>query len=57
MSETHLGRDTELELAENDIAGSSDASSRRPLAARFAQMAISHKSKNAPGEITSPYGV
>jgi hypothetical protein len=38
-------------------AGSSAASSRRPLAARFAQMAISHKSKNAPGGITSPYGI
>jgi hypothetical protein len=47
-----------LELAQKqDIAGSSAASSRRPLAARFAQMAISHKSKNGPGGITSPYGV
>jgi hypothetical protein len=47
-----------LELAQKqDIAGSSAASSRRPLAARFAQMEISHKSKNGPGGITSPYGV
>jgi hypothetical protein len=39
------------------ISGSSTASSRHPLAARFAQMAIARKSKNAQGGITGSYGV
>jgi hypothetical protein len=37
-----------------DISGSSAACSKRTLAARFAQMAISHKSKNAPAGLQVP---
>jgi hypothetical protein len=44
-------------LSKGNIAGSSTASSRHPLAARFAQMAIARKSKNARGWITGSYGV
>ncbi len=38
----------------SDFSGDSAASSRRPLAARFAQMAIPRKSKNAPTVLQIP---
>jgi hypothetical protein len=53
-SETHPSRDAEIELSEGDIADGSTSNKRRPQAARFTQMTIPHKAKNAPTGLQVP---